>query len=107
MTYEYVCTACSHQWEAEQSISEPPLTTCPVCHKETAKRQVSGGQGFILKGGGWYADGYGSKGAASASSTTTPTKKESSTTTDTSTSTPKTDTKPASSNGSSSGGSST
>lgn len=59
MTYEYVCTACSHYWEAEQPISAAPLTTCPSCRKETAKRQVSGGQGFILKGGGWYADGYG------------------------------------------------
>jgi putative FmdB family regulatory protein len=65
MTYEYVCTACQHEWEAEQSISESPLKKCPSCKKSTAKRQISGGQGFILKGGGWYADGYGSsKGAA-------------------------------------------
>jgi putative FmdB family regulatory protein len=61
MTYEYVCTSCGHNWEAEQPISAPALKTCPNCQKETAKRQVSGGAGFILKGGGWYADGYGSK----------------------------------------------
>ncbi|MBI3203419.1 MAG: zinc ribbon domain-containing protein [Polyangiaceae bacterium] len=61
MTYEYVCTACAHEWEAEQSMSEPALTTCPSCKAEAAKRQVSGGTGFILRGGGWYADGYGSK----------------------------------------------
>ena len=61
MTYEYVCTNCGHAWEAEQSISSPPLKTCPSCGADTAKRQVSGGAGFILKGGGWYADGYGSK----------------------------------------------
>lgn len=67
MTYEYVCTACHHEWEAQQSISEKPLSTCPACKKKTAKRQVSGGAGFILKGGGWYADGYGS----SSSSTKT------------------------------------
>jgi putative FmdB family regulatory protein len=60
MTYEYVCTACGHAWEAEQSISAAPLKTCPNCHQETAKRQISGGAGFILKGGGWYADLYGS-----------------------------------------------
>src|SRR5262245_4835439 len=60
MTYEYLCTACDNVWEAEQSISEAPLKVCPRCHKETAKRQVSGGAGFILKGGGWYADLYGS-----------------------------------------------
>ncbi len=60
MTYEYMCLACQHEWEAEQSISEKPLTECPKCHEPKAKRMVSGGAGFILKGGGWYADGYGS-----------------------------------------------
>lgn len=60
MTYEYVCTACGHAWEAEQSISEAALKTCPNCHEQTARRQISGGAGFILKGGGWYADLYGS-----------------------------------------------
>jgi putative FmdB family regulatory protein len=68
MTYEYVCSACRHEWEAEQSISEKPLSTCPRCKKETAKRQISGGAGFILKGGGWYADGYGSSSKSKRSS---------------------------------------
>ena len=63
MTYEYACTACGHAWEAEQSISASALTECPHCHQATAKRQVSGGAGFILKGGGWYADLYSSSGA--------------------------------------------
>jgi putative FmdB family regulatory protein len=62
MTYEYACTACGHAWEAEQSISASPLSECPHCHQATAKRQVSGGAGFILKGGGWYADLYSSSG---------------------------------------------
>ncbi len=61
MTYEYACTSCGHRWEAQQSITAAPLTSCPSCGAETARRQVSGGQGFILKGGGWYADLYGSK----------------------------------------------
>jgi len=74
MTYEYVCTACGHGWEAEQAISASPLKTCPKCGTDHAKRQISGGAGFILKGGGWYADGYGSSkggsaGASSSSST--------------------------------------
>ena len=60
MTYEYACTACGHAWEAEQSISAAALTECPECKQATAKRQVSGGAGFILKGGGWYADLYSS-----------------------------------------------
>jgi len=60
MTYEYVCTACAHEWEAEQRISEAPLTDCPACGAATARRQISAGAGFILKGSGWYADGYSS-----------------------------------------------
>lgn len=70
MTYEYVCTACGHGWEAEQAISAAPLKTCPKCGTDHAKRQISGGAGFILKGGGWYADGYGSSksGGSSTSS---------------------------------------
>jgi putative FmdB family regulatory protein len=66
MTYEYACTACGHAWEAEQSISAAPLTECPSCHQANAKRQISGGAGFILKGGGWYADLYSSTGGAKA-----------------------------------------
>jgi len=69
MTYEYACEACGHHWEAEQSIKDAALKTCVSCGKNKAKRLISGGTGFLLKGGGWYADGYGSKAAfASASS---------------------------------------
>ncbi len=63
MTYEYVCQACGHLWEAEQSIKDSPLKTCVSCGEEKAKRLVSGGTGFLLKGGGWYADLYGSPGS--------------------------------------------
>src|ERR1700690_2680449 len=66
MTYDYVCTACAHVWEAEQRITADPLKDCPECHQATAKRQVSGGQGFILKGGGWYSDLYSSAKPAAA-----------------------------------------
>jgi putative FmdB family regulatory protein len=68
MTYEYACEACGHQWEAEQSIKDQPLKRCVSCGKDKAKRLISGGTGFLLKGGGWYADGYGSKSSSSASS---------------------------------------
>ena|ERR1700753_2639602 len=67
MTYEYACAACGHEWEAEQSIREAPLKKCPHCGKLQAKRQISRGAGFILKGGGWYADGYGSSSSGSSS----------------------------------------
>jgi len=89
MTYEYTCLACQHEWEAEQSISAKALTDCPHCHQPTAKRMISRGAGFILKGGGWYADGYGSKGGSSKPDTSK--EKESSTSTTTSPSTESSD----------------
>jgi putative FmdB family regulatory protein len=61
-TYEYACSTCKHEWELEQSIKENAATECPSCHEQTAKRQISRGGGFILKGGGWYADLYSSSG---------------------------------------------
>jgi putative FmdB family regulatory protein len=63
MTYDYLCTSCGHNWEAEQRISEEPLKLCPTCGESSAKRQVTGGAGFILKGGGWYSDLYSSANA--------------------------------------------
>ena len=74
MTYEYACAECGHQWEAEQSIKDAPIKKCVACGKEKAKRLVSGGTGFLLKGGGWYADLYSSssKSGATASSGESP-----------------------------------
>jgi putative FmdB family regulatory protein len=71
MTYEYICTACGHQWEADQSIKDAALKDCPSCKKASAKRQVSGGTGFVLKGGGWYADLYSSSKGSEAKRTET------------------------------------
>jgi putative FmdB family regulatory protein len=59
-TYEYACSSCHNAWEEEQSIKADASTECPACHQQTAKRQISRGGGFILKGGGWYADAYSS-----------------------------------------------
>ena len=67
-TYEYVCEACQHEWEAFQSIKDDPLSTCPNCAEERAKRQISRSGGFILKGGGWYSDLYASSGGGGSSS---------------------------------------
>ena len=70
--YEYECSACHKHTEKIQKFSDPEITTCPFCGREL-KRVISA-PAFSLKGGGWYADGYGSaKPAASDSgSTTTP-----------------------------------
>jgi len=70
-TYDYICTSCGNAWELEQRIVEDPIKKCPKCGADTAKRQISQGAGFILKGGGWYADGYGSKKPSSSESTST------------------------------------
>ena len=59
-TYEYACRACGHQWEVEQSMKDKAFTRCAKCGEETAERMITGGAGFILKGGGWFSDLYGS-----------------------------------------------
>jgi putative FmdB family regulatory protein len=90
-TYEYVCEGCGNAWEAVQSIKDNPLKKCPSCGKLKAKRQISAGSGFILKGGGWYSDLYGSakkttestESSTSSSSTSSSTETKSETKTDT------------------------
>ncbi len=57
--YEYQCTACNFEFEREQRISEDPIKKCPKCGKQKAKRLISR-TSFVLKGGGWYGDLYGS-----------------------------------------------
>jgi putative FmdB family regulatory protein len=68
-TYEYVCSACKNEWEAEQSMKDNALTECPRCKEQTARRQISRGTGFILKGGGWYSDLYASSSNKGSSTT--------------------------------------
>ena len=63
--YEYQCEACQDVIEAQQSLSDKPLTTCPAC-TGTLKKLISRSS-FQLKGGGWYSDGYSNSGSASSS----------------------------------------
>ena len=65
-TYDYQCGKCGAEFESEQRITESPVKTCPQCKSRQVKRLLSA-PGFILKGGGWYADGYGSSGKKSGS----------------------------------------
>ena len=62
--YEYRCTACGHQKDHLQKMSDAPLTTCPACGAESYSKQISAA-GFQLKGGGWYATDF--KGSTGAS----------------------------------------
>lgn len=51
--YEYQCSACGHQLEALQKMSDDALTDCPACEKSELTKLVSAA-GFRLSGGGWY-----------------------------------------------------
>ena len=68
--YEYRCDACGFQKEHLQKMSEPQLTTCPECGKESYCKLLSAA-GFQLKGNGWYATDFkgGSKPTPKADST--------------------------------------
>ena len=65
-TYEYECSK-GHRFEAEQSINDPALKRCRVCRSKV-QRLISA-SAFILKGGGWYSDGYGSAKPGASSET--------------------------------------
>jgi len=57
-TYEYRCTACGHEFERFQRMSDPPVRTCPVCKRRKAERRISRGGGLLFKGPGFYATDY-------------------------------------------------
>lgn len=49
-TYEYECNSCHVQFERKQSMKDEPLRVCPECGG-SVQRLVSGGTGFVMKGG--------------------------------------------------------
>ena len=63
--YEYRCLECGFQDEYLQKVTEPQLTVCPACGKETFKKLLSAA-GFQLKGSGWYATDFKNSGAKPA-----------------------------------------
>jgi putative FmdB family regulatory protein len=81
--YEYRCLECQHQDEHLQKVSDPVLTVCPNCGKDSYKKLLSAA-GFQLKGSGWYATDFKSKPAEKKTETKTETKPDA-----------KTETKPA------------
>jgi putative FmdB family regulatory protein len=63
--YEYRCSACGHELETLQKITESPLVNCPSCRADALTKLVSAA-GFQLKGTGWYATDFRNSGSKPA-----------------------------------------
>lgn len=61
-TYDYECKACGHTFEEVQRIVDDSLKECPKCSDSNGLKRLIGSPEFILKGGGWYRDGYSNSG---------------------------------------------
>lgn len=51
-TYAYRCSACAHEFEVVQKMSDAPLTACPECGAPI--KRVIFPAGIVFKGDGWY-----------------------------------------------------
>lgn len=60
--YAYKCSACGHDEDVMQKVSDPVLTTCPKCGAETFGKQLTAA-GFALKGSGYYVTDFKNAGA--------------------------------------------
>jgi putative FmdB family regulatory protein len=68
-TYDYVCDACDHAFEAFESIKADPQKVCPTCQEPKLRRKIGPGAAILFKGSGFYITDYRSdsyKQAASA-----------------------------------------
>jgi putative FmdB family regulatory protein len=57
-TYDYICDACGHEFEAFESIKADPQTTCPTCHEAKLRRKIGPGAAILFKGSGFYQTDY-------------------------------------------------
>src|SRR4051812_3462963 len=51
--YAFVCSACGHQFDRLQKMSDPDPAACPTCAADAVKRQLTA-PSFRLAGTGWY-----------------------------------------------------
>src|SRR5436190_19669005 len=58
--YEYVCKQCGKLTDVLQKMSDPAPESCPGCGAKGLLERVISRTSFVLKGGGWYPDLYGS-----------------------------------------------
>ncbi len=57
-TYQYECSACGHDFEELQGMTDAKFTKCPKCGKNKLVRLIGGGSGMIFKGSGFYETDY-------------------------------------------------
>lgn len=50
MIYEYQCTKCDHVQDEIHGMNESPVIKCEKC-SEVMERCITGGSGFVFKGG--------------------------------------------------------
>jgi putative FmdB family regulatory protein len=55
--YAYRCGSCGFGKDVLQKMSDPQLTRCPECGKDTFSKQLTAA-GFQLKGSGWYVTDF-------------------------------------------------
>ena len=51
--YAFECSACGHDFDRLQKMSDPDPTDCPQCGAPQVRRRLTAPQ-FRLAGGGWY-----------------------------------------------------
>ena len=53
-TYVYECKKCEKVFEAEQRMSDDPLTTCEICGAKKSLRRLIQPTAVLFKGSGFY-----------------------------------------------------
>ena len=59
--YPYICSACGHEYDKLQKVSDNVDKQCPECGEESVRRKVTAAA-FHLKGTGWYVTDFRDKG---------------------------------------------
>ncbi|WP_422926531.1 FmdB family zinc ribbon protein [Singulisphaera sp. PoT] len=57
-TYDYICDACGHEFEAFESIKADPQKVCPTCNESKLRRKIGPGAAILFKGSGFYQTDY-------------------------------------------------
>ncbi len=105
-TYDYICDACKHEFEAYESIKADPQTVCPTCHEVKLRRKIGGGAAILFKGSGFYQTDYRSESYKSAAKADTASQSSSSSSSDSGSKSDSSSSSSSSSSPSSSGGTS-